>query len=189
VLGAGDRVGAMVFDDLDIVEIKPHRSRGQVMRILGAVVEKNHGLAADSDTPPNPGMLNQALTRLQALAKHDCLICIISDGMGLDDRSQRLIAQLNQHNDVLAALVYDPFEAVLPDAGLLVVSDGARQLELDTTRHSLRDRYQEDFESRLSAFREISQKHAIPLFSLSTTEPVAEQVRQSLGHRPRARRV
>ena len=80
VLGGGDRVGAMVFDDEEIVTVRPHRSRDQVMRVLGAIVEKNHALHAQSTTPANPEILNEALRRLIPLARHDCLICVIGDG-------------------------------------------------------------------------------------------------------------
>jgi uncharacterized protein (DUF58 family) len=41
VLQAGDRVGALVFDDQDVVEILPQPSEQQVLRILGTVVKKN----------------------------------------------------------------------------------------------------------------------------------------------------
>ena len=35
--GAGDRVGAVVFDDRGSVEIRPHRSQGRVLEILREV--------------------------------------------------------------------------------------------------------------------------------------------------------
>ena len=56
-------VGALVFDDHDIVEVTPHRSHGRVMQILQAVVTKNHALRAETDQTPNAGMLNRAIER------------------------------------------------------------------------------------------------------------------------------
>src|SRR5262245_15501484 len=41
VLSVGDRVGAIVFNDSDIVEIKPRRSRATVLQILSAIVAQN----------------------------------------------------------------------------------------------------------------------------------------------------
>lgn len=189
ILAVKDRVGALIFDESNVTEIRPHRSRRQVMRILGAVVEKNHALRADGVTAPNPGMLNEVLAQLVPLAKHDCLVCLISDGTGADEESQRLVTQLNEHNDVLTALVYDPLEAELPDAGRLVLSDGTGQLEVDTSKRGLRKRFRQEFQERLDWMREVSRKQAIPLIPLSTAEPVAEQVRDCLGHRGRAQRV
>ena len=159
------------------------------MSILGAVLGKNHALRADSDVPANPDMLNQALRRLVPLAKHDCLICVISDATGVNEESERLVTQLNAHNDVLAALIFDPLEAELPSAGRLVISDGQGQLEVDTAKPGLRQQFKRDFELRLNRMRELSRKQAIPLLPLSTAEPVAEQLRAQLGYQPRGRRV
>ena len=44
VLGAGDRVGAIVFNDREIVELKARRSRATVLQILTAIVEQNQAL-------------------------------------------------------------------------------------------------------------------------------------------------
>src|SRR5204862_6707681 len=47
VVGAGDRVGAVVFDDARSIEIEPHRSRANVLRVLEALVERNGGMGLD----------------------------------------------------------------------------------------------------------------------------------------------
>src|SRR5262249_48878455 len=73
-LSVGDRVGALVFDDQDIAEITPHRSRRQVMHILRTVVEKNHALRVDAPVQPRPAMLNSVLGHAVRLAKHDYLV-------------------------------------------------------------------------------------------------------------------
>ena len=52
ILDQGDRVGALVFNDTEIVEIRPHRSQQNVMRILNTVVELNHALRVDHATHP-----------------------------------------------------------------------------------------------------------------------------------------
>lgn len=189
VLGAGDRVGAMVYDDADIVTVRPQRSRSQVMRVLGAVVEKNHRLHAASDQPADPAIINQALRRLLPLARHDGLICLIGDGSGVDEETTRLITRLNAHNDCLVLMVYDPVEASLPRAGRLSASDGQRWLSFNSSARKLQADYAADFQSRLKALENISRRQAIPLLPLSTAEPVADQVRKLLGHHDAPRRV
>jgi len=69
VLSQGDRVGAVIFDDSDLVVIPPHRSEERVAQILKQVIVKNHALNAKSDIEPGPGMLNRALKRVAALAR------------------------------------------------------------------------------------------------------------------------
>jgi uncharacterized protein (DUF58 family) len=185
VLSQRDRVGAIVFDDSDLRVIPPHRSVGRVTQILKCVVEKNHALNASQETPPGPGMLNRALRRVSALARHDCLVCLIGDGTGIDDDTRRHVTRLTEHNDVLSVFVYDPLEREMPEAGRLVFSDGMAQLEFDTDRKSLRKAFREDFERRLDRMRATSRRHAIPLLPVHTAAPVLEQVRDLLGrHAP-----
>jgi uncharacterized protein (DUF58 family) len=187
-LHVGDRVAALVFDDGDAVEIAPHRSRDQVMRILAAVVKKNHALRGDAPRQPGSAMLNRVLERAVRLAKHDYLVCLIGDGAGADQETVRLVTLLGSHNDVLVVFIYDPLEVQLPDAGRLVVAEGDLQLEVNTSDRGLRQRYNAAFEQRLARIRELSRQREIPVLPLSTATGVAEQVRDLLGHQPSARR-
>src|SRR5262245_53656856 len=107
-LNVGDRVGALVFDDQDIAEITPHRSRRQVMHILQAVVAKNHALRADAPIQPRAAMLNDVLDHAVRLAKHDYLVCLIGDATGADQDTVRLITLLGTHNDVLSVFYLRP---------------------------------------------------------------------------------
>ncbi len=181
VFHTGDRVGAIVFDDHDIVEIAPHRSRGRVMQILQAVVEKNHALRADADLKPNAAMLNRAIGRALQVAKHDYLVCFITDFFGDDAESVRLVTLLSAHNDVLTVFIYDPLEAQLPGSGRLVMAEGAAQLEVNTSDASLRRRFHDVFEQRLGRMQELSRQRSIPVLPIQTGEGVAEQVRKLLG--------
>ena len=89
VLQPGDRVGALVFDDSDVVEIAPHRNEQQVLRILRTLVEKNHALRIDTRRWSNPAMLNRVLERARRVAVHDFLVCVVSDAAGADADSVR----------------------------------------------------------------------------------------------------
>lgn len=183
VLSQGDRVGAVIFDDADLQVIPPHRSEQRVAQILKAVLRKNHALDARSQTPPAPGMLNRALKHVAAAARHDCLVCIISDGSGIDDETRQYVTRLTEHNDVISVFIYDPLEQAMPSAGPLVFSDGLSQLEFDTDDRALREGYGKDFHDRLSRMQATSRRHAIPLLPIHTAAPVLEQVRAELGHR------
>ena len=52
-LDVGDRVGALIFNDSESIEIVPQRSRQNVMQILGGIVRFNHQLSAQSEVEPN----------------------------------------------------------------------------------------------------------------------------------------
>ena len=83
----GDRVGAVVFNDTEIVDIRPQRSQQTVMSLLGTIVRMNHALQADAQAESNPDMLNRALEKALQLVPHDALVVMISDYFGGDERS------------------------------------------------------------------------------------------------------
>jgi uncharacterized protein (DUF58 family) len=185
VVGVGDRVGAVVFNDTHIEEIRPHRSNSTVMRILESIVRQNQMLKADNIQGSNSGKLNEVLERVCRLVKHDTLICIISDFDGADEITKKLLNRLARHNDVLAGLVFDPVEAELPDLGRLVIGDGELQIEVNSGDEKLRQRFADVFSGRLAEIRDFLLSRQIPLLPLHTGLPVPEQIRKLLGQRPR----
>ncbi|MBV8884719.1 MAG: DUF58 domain-containing protein [Chroococcidiopsidaceae cyanobacterium CP_BM_RX_35] len=180
VIKAGDRVGAVVFNDTDIVAIRPDRSHARVMQILKAIVNQNQRLRFDTGIIPDPSMLNRALNYAVQSTSHDYLICLISDLQGVNDETKQLMTNLAHHNDVIVALIYDPLEAELPQAGRLTVSDGEKQLVFDSNNASLRQRFDDRFNQRLAQGQDILLKQEIPLLQIHTTGNVAAQIRQSL---------
>jgi uncharacterized protein (DUF58 family) len=188
VLSTGDRVGALIFSDTEVSVVPPHRSRERVMQILKQVVDKNHALSASSDLKPDAGKLNEVLKQVGMLAGHDCLICLITDGDGIDGDTQRHISRLAEHNDVLTTLVFDPFEKTMPAVGRLRFADGEGQLEADTSSKKLRSAFKNKFEQRLEGIQTASRRYSIPVLSLDTTNPVTEQLREAFGHHLGTRR-
>jgi len=185
VLAQQDRVGALVFNDSHISEIRPQRSQTTVMQILHAVIEQNHALSCDTGIRSNGTMFNEVLRRCERLAKHDCLVCIISDSFGSDDETRHLLTRIAAHNDVLFVFIFDPLEAELPDAGPLVFGDGVRQLEVDTGNWKLCDRFREAFAEQRAAGRKFLLQRETPVLPLSTSTSVVDQVRHQLGARVR----
>lgn len=188
VLSVGDRVGALVFNDSEISVVPPHRSRERVMQILKQVVKKNRQLRADADVKPDPNKLNEALKQVSTLARHDCLICLVTDGDGINGDTRKHISRISEHNDVLAALIYDPLEKDIPAAGRLRFADNEGQLEADTSNRKLRSDFQAEFEKRLERIETASRRFSIPVIALDTNRPVPDQLRDAFGHHRAAKR-
>jgi len=72
------------------------------------------------------------------LAGHDYLICVISDFSGLSEKSLHHVKQLVRHNDVMLLPIYDPLAKELPPNSSLVISDGSRQVLLDSRESRLK---------------------------------------------------
>jgi uncharacterized protein (DUF58 family) len=184
VLAQGDRVGGFVFNDERIDEVRPHRSSAAVMRFLEAIAAQNAALSADSPAQRNHGQLDAALDAAAQVVDHDHLIVIASDFDGHGPRTRDLLLRLAAHNDVLVALIYDPFLVELPSSLELIVSDGELQVELRRgTRKSIID-YAHGYGKTILAWeREIG----VPVLPLSAAEDTALQVRRLLGQAASAR--
>ena len=183
VLSVGDRVGALVFNDTEIIETRPHRSRKTVMQILQNVMTLNHALKADYATGQNNAQLNLVLREAERLSGHDYLIVIISDMSGWNDETVKRIKRLAQHNDVMASLVFDTLEKNLPDSSRLVLSDGDKQIQVDSGKAGLNQLYTEHFESAVEYLQNELKKHGIPVIPMNTRDDVLSQVRDAIGER------
>jgi uncharacterized protein (DUF58 family) len=178
--GVGDRVGAVVFGDTDHVDIRPQRSQATIMSLLGSVLKMNHELHADSQVTPNPDMLNQALASARKLVTHDALVIIISDFFGVDEQTERLSAQLAEHNDVLALLVHDPIR-LQPATRSLAVSDGSLQMSIDFSDRQVREKIAVDFGQEQEQIKRFLTNLAAPTLLISNEGDVVDQIRRLLG--------
>lgn len=183
VLSVGDRVGALVFNDTEIIETRPHRSRKTVMQILQSVMTLNHALKAEYAVGQNNEQLNLALREAERLSGHDYLIVIISDMSGWNDETVKRIKRLAQHNDVMASLVFDTLEKNLPDSSRLVLSDGDKQIQVDSGKAGLNQLYTEHFESAVEYLQSELKKHGIPVIPMNTRDDVLSQIRDAIGER------
>lgn len=181
VLGQGDRVGALVFDDEGIEEIGPHRSRRTVLRILETVVRKNNALRAEMASPRDRGMLNRALRSVERLCPHDFVVAIVSDFDGLDDETEERVTRLAHHNDVVALPVWDPLTGGVPPGGRVVVSEGELQVEMDLGTEPVREKMRALADRRLARVLAWTRERGVPVLPLTTAEDVPEQVRRLLG--------
>jgi uncharacterized protein (DUF58 family) len=179
-LDVGDRVGAVVFNDTEVTDIRPQRSQQAVMSILGTVVEMNQRLRVGSDIEANPGMLNEALRKAVRLAAHDVLVVIVSDFFGVDAQTERLAASLAEHNDVLGLLVHDPLR-LNPHGHSISVSDGKLQMQMDLANEKLREKLAEDYRLEQEQITHFLKKLSAPLLLVSNEGDVVKQVRRLLG--------
>ncbi|WFR97576.1 DUF58 domain-containing protein [Rhizobium tumorigenes] len=180
ILGSGDRVGGFVFNDVDIDEVKPHRSRNAVIAFAGRIAQQNRLLKADAPQASFANQLDAALTSVSNIAKHDHLIVIISDFDGHTAATRDRLLRLSGANDVICILVYDPFLLDLPKTGNIVVSGGALQAELSLRNTGVRTSIADFARDRGRELRDWQQQLGLPMLPVSAAEETVPQLRRLL---------
>lgn len=197
----GDRVGAIVFNNLEQVQQRPRRSSNHVHRLLADVARFNQALrtsigdelagrrelsdAAAPKTAREEGFisnrLNQALQAADRCAAHDHLVVLISDLDGADDETERLATRLARHNDVIVVAVYDPLGASLVGDSQMLASDGDGVVAVpEGDRFAAR--FQEEFRVRVEQWRSTFRALKVPVVPIATDVAPAEQLRAFFGH-------
>lgn len=180
ILGSGDRVGGFVFNDDDIDEVRPHRSREAVIGFAGRIALQNAALTAAFSGAPSPASLDAVLSRVSNIAHHDHLVVVISDFDGHSAATRDMLLRLSSRNEVICILIYDPFLLELPQSGNIVISGGRLQAELSLRRSGVRDaidRFARDRGRELHAWQ---RDLGLPMLPVSAAEETAPQLRRLL---------
>ena len=186
VLAAGDRVGGVVFDDDDITELKPQRSRRALNVFLSRVAELNLALHADRVVRA-PMPLNRVLQAVGRMATHDHLIVVFSDFDGIDGETRRLLSRIARHNDLILTLVHDPMADALPRGLLRVMNDGSLKIDVILRRSSTHQALAAYSSGRLRRIRDWQHELGIAVLPLSAGEETVGQVRRLMGQSQLAR--
>jgi uncharacterized protein (DUF58 family) len=179
-LDAGDRVGGVVFNESEIVFVRPHRSQSRVLHLLQEVVRLNHRLAVD-EPPVGNVTINDVLERVLQCAKHDHLVVLVSDLDGANERTRELATRLAAHNDLLVAAVYDPLGASLVGEPDMLASDRGEVIEIPHDR-KFADSFRQSFQRRLDEWTKVFHTIKVPVLPISTSDPVRDQIRELFGH-------
>lgn len=110
MLASRKPVGAIIFNDQRIFQFRFGCHRLHILVILQNLVNQNHNLLPDAGICSNPGMLNDALRRVNKLPNNP-VIFFITDASGQDQETVRLVSSISQSRDLVVALVYDPMQA------------------------------------------------------------------------------
>ena len=181
ILGAGDRIGGIIFGDSDMVEIRPQRSRRALNAVLKAIAQSNQALRADLPPLANPMPIDRPLEAAARIARHDHTIIVISDFDGIGANTRRVLAGLAHHNNLILVVVTDPMAQELPRDLRLVVSDGDLQVEIDTRDGSTHRSLREVVGGRLQQVFEWERELGIPVLPLSSGEETVDQIRRLMG--------
>ncbi len=181
-LKRGDRFGGLIFNEAGYDYIQPKRNKALVEHFLQLTVERNQALLHRNNMKPDTGLINEMLSRTQALVTHDYVITVITNILMLDDDSQHLLKSMAFHNDVIVVHVEDPMDRELP-AGKLVLTDGSRQISWDNNKNKWGEKYISTYDHQLATLMENFRRYGIPVSIFTTALPVEDQIKERVGER------
>jgi len=157
-------LGVATFGDDHPRTMPPARGRAGMLGLLTALRQEpaSEGGGATS--------LGEALDRVGRLARMAKLVVIVSDFRGPRDWRHPLIELAGRHI-VIAAEIRDPREQELPDVGELWLIDPetGRQLQVDTSRKRVRERFAEAAKADRDQLATDLQKAGVQHVVLSTS--------------------
>lgn len=169
-LDQGDRVGGMVFNDLEHIEIRPRRSRTSVLSYLHQLCEMNRQLPlAPSDSPTQS--FSDVLVELRRIARPGSAIFLVSDFQGaFDELAMEHLYQLSRHTEITALHCHDHLEQHLPGNGNYRVTDGQNDAALSTSDGNTRNEFTRRYRTHLTQLHESYGKLGIPIIEVSTDQ-------------------
>jgi len=101
----------------------------------------------------------------------------------LNEECVALFKQLLPHHSIIFVLIYDDFEACMPNVGQLQASDGSKQCSIDTSSSALRQQHQHHFASRRAQLQDLARLPGFVLLECATHDDPLSVLQASLGRR------
>ena len=172
-----DRVGTLMFTDRVEYVVRPAKGRAHALRVIRDLL---------AFAPRGRGTnLAEALRYAAKLLRHRAIVVVISDFRA--DGWEDPLAQLSEHNDVVAITIDDPRELRLPDAGWVDFSDAetGQRVLLDTGDPRTRTRLLVANERLAQERARRLQQSSVDRVSLRTDVPYGLALRRAFHARAR----
>ena len=175
---SSDKVGLLLFTDEVELYLPPRKGRRHILRAIKEMLFFE---------PRKRGTnIPAALAFLNHVIKRRSIVFLFTDflhSFGGDARSLKAgrdlvqeIGMTNARHDLICVHLHDPRESELPRAGLLTIEDAetGELLELDTTRHSVRQKFARNNSQRLSDLDRAMRQAGVDTLRFTTGQPFAQ---------------
>lgn len=171
LIGRGNRVGALLFDDRVRSIIPPSAGRTALLQLIARM---ERAAESPSDGPTD---LGRALTEAGRLIRRPSMMVLLSDFMTPGGWQQPLSALAIRH-EVVAAWISDPREREIPDVGVVTFEDpeSGEQILVDTRSAHLRARFQEAAVGQRETIRADLLRARAAIAELSTAAEIVPQL-------------
>ena len=182
-LEGGDRLGALVFNHTDFRDLRPKRSKHNVLAALQLLQSFNHKLT--SPIGHGPLSLAQMLKDTRRIAKPGSALFIVSDLHDLDAEAEKQLFHLHRHLDITLIRTTDPLESRISGAGQLTVTNGQERQLLPVGDRRFQQQYRALSEQREQLLQQTTQRLGLEVIEISTQDDPVEQLRQRFARQRR----
>lgn len=179
-LDAGDRIGALLFNDDSELDLRPKTGRKAVLHLLSEIVKMPRSSGQDPQA-----RMQQICRHIRRITRPGTRVYFISDWLGFDNNCQEQLFNVTRHSDVVAIHISDPLEQQLPPPGLYTLSDGINEAILNSAAANVRDKFSQAYQQRLQQLRQQLLALRTPLIKMVTANPhPLSDLRVGLGLSP-----
>lgn len=180
----GDRVGGLLFSPRAHHEFTPRSRHTGVLPLLASLSQYTQLDVDKSLSSFNPQSFNHALLRLRRVAKPGSILVLISDFYNMNPDMEQHLNRLRSHNDILAYHICDPLELAPPPPQQYAMTDGNKELLLDTTIDSIRFGYQFSCEQRINSIQTQLKRLKIQYVQVTANTNLSALVKRTFPRRP-----
>lgn len=173
----GDRVGGLVLNEQDIVEIRPRSRKQGVLALLNAIAGACHTQYQEDSGE----LFSEGILKLRRVVKPGSLIIMISDFFKLKPAIARQLAHLSRHNQILACVTRDVIECQALDKGRYPISDGQLITSLDLSDDQSLQQYHQFFQQQRDNLQILFNQMQISALDVMTSDAQVEQLTRFLA--------
>ncbi len=179
----GDRVGGYFFSATDHSELVPRSRESGVLPILAAL--SRYTSQTEEQREQKPVLFSDALVRLRRVMRPGSILVLISDFYSLDSECEKHLNRLRAHNDILTYHVCDPIELAPPKPNHYALSDGHKEIILDTGLESVRNAYENYCHQRVETLKDLFKRLQIQYTQVTAEQDIPQLIRQTYPRRNR----
>lgn len=176
----GNRLGGLIFDDAEHFEFRPARGKRGALSFLQRLAEKANFLAKRKEQTSLASM-DHAIENLKRVAPPGSLIFILSDFRHISPYARDLLMQMARHSDLRLCFFYDSLEAALPKNGLYPVTDGQRELQLNTFDKKGLEKYRQQFIERRNFIASLGYQRHVHFMECKTEDDPFALLKENYG--------
>ncbi len=171
----GDKIGAVIFNQQQDVEIRPKTRNKGILTIIDTMVQHH----SNDVTINRENTAFSALQRLQFIVKPGALVHLISDFSQFNQEHFDIVGTMARHSEISASQIFDPFEIKLPSSSsrlTLNITDGEINQTIDFSNKKLNSNYYQRSVHARDALKEAFSEIGVTLRTISSGMPIAEQM-------------